>query len=210
MLCFFFNDTATTEIYTLSLHDALPICSVGLEIELNLTDPDGLPSMCNQAVLERVADADFQTELAQFNVEINVAPRRLGGKVFSELEEAVRGTLNNAEEKGRGAGAHMMLIGILPTIDTEHLNADTLSANPRYALLNEQIFAARGEDLHIDIAGPERLVSYAQTTAPGAACTSVQLQQHDDPEDFARHQNVEGAVARSRHAVRGTSPNFFG
>src|SRR5574337_1834897 len=28
LLCrfFFFNDTATTEIYTLSLHDALPIC----------------------------------------------------------------------------------------------------------------------------------------------------------------------------------------
>src|ERR1041384_8844065 len=26
-LCFFFNDTATTEIYTLSLHDALPISS---------------------------------------------------------------------------------------------------------------------------------------------------------------------------------------
>ena len=25
---FFFNDTATTEIYTLSLHDALPICLV--------------------------------------------------------------------------------------------------------------------------------------------------------------------------------------
>src|SRR3712207_7859888 len=25
-MCFFFNDTATTEIYTLSLHDALPIC----------------------------------------------------------------------------------------------------------------------------------------------------------------------------------------
>src|SRR2546430_9416919 len=25
---FFFNDTATTEIYTLSLHDALPICAV--------------------------------------------------------------------------------------------------------------------------------------------------------------------------------------
>ena len=25
MICFFCNDTATTEIYTLSLHDALPI-----------------------------------------------------------------------------------------------------------------------------------------------------------------------------------------
>ena len=28
---FFFNDTATTEIYTLSLHDALPICSIKRE-----------------------------------------------------------------------------------------------------------------------------------------------------------------------------------
>src|SRR5204862_7863516 len=28
-LSFFFNDTATTEIYTLSLHDALPICLLG-------------------------------------------------------------------------------------------------------------------------------------------------------------------------------------
>src|SRR3982750_5023490 len=28
---FFFNDTATTEIYTLSLHDALPICQVTLQ-----------------------------------------------------------------------------------------------------------------------------------------------------------------------------------
>src|SRR3712207_7230364 len=27
LFVFFFNDTATTEIYTLSLHDALPICS---------------------------------------------------------------------------------------------------------------------------------------------------------------------------------------
>src|SRR3712207_8353179 len=34
-LCFFFfNDTATTEIYTLSLHDALPICSGFLAVFL--------------------------------------------------------------------------------------------------------------------------------------------------------------------------------
>src|SRR2546427_7802900 len=31
MFFFFFNDTATTEIYTLSLHDALPICEERLE-----------------------------------------------------------------------------------------------------------------------------------------------------------------------------------
>src|SRR6516162_11166344 len=31
---FFFNDTATTEIYTLSLHDALPICRGVHHVEL--------------------------------------------------------------------------------------------------------------------------------------------------------------------------------
>ena len=33
---FFFNDTATTEIYTLSLHDALPIYNTGRRINNGL------------------------------------------------------------------------------------------------------------------------------------------------------------------------------
>src|SRR3712207_7577211 len=37
---FFFNDTATTEIYTLSLHDALPIC--GHVVRLVLVAGDAL------------------------------------------------------------------------------------------------------------------------------------------------------------------------
>src|SRR2546430_17185045 len=37
-LFFFFNDTATTEIYTLSLHDALPICFSADRSEHDLRD----------------------------------------------------------------------------------------------------------------------------------------------------------------------------
>ena len=184
--------------------------SVGMEVELNLTDDEGLPAMTNARVLERIADADFQTELAQFNVEINVAPRKLTGGVLCELEDSVRGTLNRAEERARTADTHMVIIGILPTVDADHLCADTLSANPRYALLNEQIFAARGEDLHIDITGPERLVSLSDTIAPEAACTSVQLHQQVDPEDFARHWNAAQAIAGIQLAVGANSPYFFG
>src|SRR3712207_8823947 len=40
---FFFNDTATTEIYTLSLHDALPIS--GLLLGLRMLWRSGSPSM---------------------------------------------------------------------------------------------------------------------------------------------------------------------
>src|SRR2546426_7449700 len=39
LLFFFFNDTATTEIYTLSLHDALPILG-WLETTRSRCDPD--------------------------------------------------------------------------------------------------------------------------------------------------------------------------
>src|SRR3712207_8425541 len=38
-ICFFFNDTATTEIYTLSLHDALPICVPGATIPCSGSSP---------------------------------------------------------------------------------------------------------------------------------------------------------------------------
>src|SRR5437667_618512 len=42
---FFFNDTATTEIYTLSLHDALPICTGSLSVAREyLALESGLPS----------------------------------------------------------------------------------------------------------------------------------------------------------------------
>ena len=184
--------------------------SVGLEIELNLTDDCGDPSMTNQRVLETVADPDFQTELGQFNVEINVAPRLLDGDAFGAMERDIRASLNRAEELARPLGDHMMIIGILPTITDEHLHADAFSASPRYKLLNEQIFAARGEDLQIAIAGVERLSTYADTIAPEAACTSVQLHQQVDPAAFPAHWNAAQAIAGVQLAVGANSPFFFG
>src|SRR2546430_3257041 len=50
---FFFNDTATTEIYTLSLHDALPIC-VATDRARHL---GSVPSMTRHRVL-RLLPAD--------------------------------------------------------------------------------------------------------------------------------------------------------
>src|SRR5947209_11006893 len=145
--------------------------SFGLEIELNLTDDAGDPALVNAAALEAIADPSFQTELGQFNVEINVPPRLLEGAALSGLEREARSSLNDAETRARTVGAHMMIIGILPTVGPHHLRAEAFSANPRYALLNEQVFAARGEDLEIAIAGVERLSTHADTIAPEAACT---------------------------------------
>ena len=183
--------------------------SIGLEIELNLTEETGDPALANEHVLELIADDDFQTELAQFNIEINIEPRKLEDGVFSELEATVRRDLNHADEQARRAHAHMMIIGILPTLTEDLLNGAALSANPRYALLNEQIFAARGEDLHIAINGVERLVVFADTVAPEAACTSVQLHQMVDPARFGAHWNAAQAVAGIQLALGANSPFFY-
>ena len=184
--------------------------SFGLEIELNLTDEAGDPALVNAAALEAIADPSFQTELGQFNVEINVPPRRLEGKVFAELERAARASLNDAESRAKTVGAHMMIIGILPTVGEEHLTAESFSASSRYALLNEQIFAARGEDLEISIVGIERLHTQADTIAPEAACTSVQLHQQVDPEGFAQYWNAAQAIAGVQVAIAANSPFFYG
>jgi len=147
----------------------------GLEIEFNLVDGDQDPAMRNADVLGAIANDDFQTELGQFNIEINVKPRSLLGTEAVELESELRASLNDAEERARSVGAHIVMIGMLPTLTPAHLTHDSLSANPRYKLINEQIFAARGEDLYFEIDGPERLATHADTIAPEAACTSLQL-----------------------------------
>jgi hypothetical protein len=166
--------------------------------------------MANQHVLEMIADPDWQTELAQFNIEINIAPRILADGVLSELEAAVRGSLNHAEAGANKAHARLVMVGILPTLTEDLLNGSVLTANPRYELLNEQIFAARGEDLHLAIDGVERLSVYADTIAPEAACTSVQLHQLVDPTAFARHWNAAQCIAGIQLAVGANSPFFYG
>ncbi|HEU4547948.1 MAG TPA: glutamate--cysteine ligase, partial [Microlunatus sp.] len=184
--------------------------SMGLEIELNLTDPGGEPAMVNDKVLNLIADPDFQTELAQFNIEINIPPKRLEGPVFEELEKDVRASLNHADDVANDAGADVVMIGILPTVRPEHLTEETFSANPRYALLNEQVFAARGEDIELAIDGIERIATTADTIAPEAACTSLQLHLQVNPETFAAHWNASQAIGGVQLAMGANSPFFFG
>src|ERR1043165_240028 len=138
---------------------------MGLEIELNLAGPDGLPRMMNAEVLERIASRDFQTELAMFNLEVNIAPHRLGGRVFDRLAEELRTSLAYADRKAGEVDAGIVMIGILPTLDRDDLVSSNLSDVDRYTLLNDQIVAARGEDFVLDIDGVERLTCTSKPIA---------------------------------------------
>jgi hypothetical protein len=144
---------------------------MGLEIELHLVDAAGRPSMTNAEVLGAIADPIWASELGQFNLEINVPPRPLAGDALARLEHRVRASLDHAEDRACQAGSHLMLVGILPTLRESDVGEQAMSPNPRYRLLNEEIFAARGEEMRISIEGPERLLTHIDTITPEAACT---------------------------------------
>ena len=182
----------------------------GLEIEFNLVDDDGRPSLKNAEALEAIASPDFQTELGQFNLEINVAPRRLGSRGVTGFEADLRASLNDAEARASQVGAHLVMIGILPTLEAGHLGPATLSPNPRYQLLSDQILNARGEDIAISIAGVERLQTTSESIMPEAACTSTQLHTQVSPEDFASYWNASQTIAGVQLAIGANSPYLLG
>jgi gamma-glutamyl:cysteine ligase YbdK (ATP-grasp superfamily) len=196
---------------------SFPQQQMGLEIELNLVDDKLRPAMANSEVLEKIDDPSFTTELSQHNLEINVPPRPLAGNEAVDLERELRTTFDNADTKAKDAGAAIVLIGVLPTLRREHFDPRWLTSNRRYTVLNDEIFAARGEEMVLHMEGspmpggePERLRSYAESILPEAACTSVQLHLQVQPDDFAAHWNAAQCLAGVQVALAANSPFLLG
>jgi hypothetical protein len=196
---------------------SFPRQQMGLEIEMVLVDEAMRPAMANAEVLEKIDDPSYTLELGQQNLELNVPPRELAGDETLGLEEELRTSLGAADEKAHDAGASMVMIGVLPTLRREHFDKRWLSNSPRYHVLNDQIFAARGEEMVLNMEGapmsghsPERLLSYAESILPEAACTSVQLHLQVAPDDFAAHWNAAQCLAGVQVAIAANSPFLLG
>jgi gamma-glutamyl:cysteine ligase YbdK (ATP-grasp superfamily) len=196
---------------------SFPQRHMGLEIELNLVDSQFRPAMANSVVLEKIGDSRFTTELGQHNLELNVPPRPLVGNEVVALEQELRRAMTDADAKAGDAGASLALIGMLPTLRPEHFDARWLSAGSRYSVLNDEIFAARGEDMLLDIEGTptqhtpaERLHARCSSILGEAACTSAQLHLQVAPEDFAAYWNAAQCLAGVQVAVAGNSPFLLG
>ncbi|GAA1992118.1 glutamate-cysteine ligase family protein [Amycolatopsis minnesotensis] len=196
---------------------SFPRKHIGLEVELNLVDSAMRPSMRNTAVLEALDDPSFTTELGQHNIELNVPPRPLAGESVGELEHDLDAYLTSASTAASKSASTVALIGILPTLRHDHFDEKWLTNNARYALLNDQIFAARGEHSVLSMEGaalpeqkPERLRSYSESILPEAACTSVQLHLQVAPEEFAAYWNAAQCLAGVQVAIGANSPFLLG
>ncbi|HTF12884.1 MAG TPA: glutamate--cysteine ligase [Asanoa sp.] len=184
--------------------------TTGLEIELNLVDKDAEPAMRNAEILANLADPTFQTELGQFNLELNARPRMIEGDGFADYQHDIQASLGRAEDRANKADATIVLIGILPTLTPRHLVLGNLSSNERYWALNEQIVDARGEDIGLDIRGVERLQTFTDSIAPESACTSVQFHLQVSPDTFASYWNAAQSIAGIQVGIGANSPYLYG
>ena len=183
---------------------------VGIEIEINLVDGAGAPSMTNLAVLDAIDDSHWASELGRFNLELNIPPRALTSETLSLLEQDLGNKLAYAAPRAQATGSRLVMVGILPTLRQPDVTSAAMSANPRFHLLNEQMIAARGEDMRISIDGPERLLTHVDSIMPEAACTSVQFHLQVSPEAFGNYWNAAQAVAGIQVALAANSPFLFG
>src|SRR5256885_9120556 len=78
---FFFNDTATTEIYTLSLHDALPICIAFDARRENVSDAM-IAALYRNANADAHADADADMEADRKSTRLNSSHLVISYAVF--------------------------------------------------------------------------------------------------------------------------------
>ncbi len=98
--------------------------------------------------------------------------------------------------KSAEVGAHQVMIGILPTLARGPHRPAARSAPTRATSCSaSRSSQARGEDIRIDISGPERLITTADSILPEAACTSTQFHVQTSPEQFAGYWNASQAIS---------------
>ena len=183
---------------------------VGLEIEFNLVDKAGYPAMTNTDALAAIADEAWATELGKFNIELAAEPELLTGGVFTALQAAVGAIVGDACERVEPSGTRLVMVGILPSLREADVAEEWLSPNPRFKLLNDQMLAARGEEMRISIDGNDRVLAYMDSIMAEAACTSLQCHLQVTPETFASYWNAAQAIAGVEVAIAANSPYLFG
>ena len=186
------------------------ITRIGAEQEFCLITKDWRPATNNQEILAAINDPHFTTELARYNLEINLDPFELKDDCFTKVENQLRGLLNKATDVSEKHNSKVILTGILPTISKTHLSLDYITPNPRYYALNDMLMGLRRSNFQLHLQGVDEL-SIAHDSVLFEACnTSFQLHLQIDPEDFISSFNWSQAIAGPVLSICCNSPLLMG
>ena len=183
---------------------------IGAEQELFLVDDAWRPACLSERLVDEIGDERFTTELARFNLEFNLDPLEFGGRCLSRLEEQIGAMLEVCREAAARHDAHVLMTGILPTLQKSDLDLENMTDRPRYAALNDAMTGLRGAAYEFKIQGIDE-VSFKHYSVMLEACnTSFQVHFQVGADEFAKLYNLAQVVTGPVLAAATNSPLLFG
>ncbi len=183
---------------------------IGAEQEMFLVDQANRPALSAMQILDLTDDPRFTHELGLFNLEANLSPLQLGGDCLRQLERETVEVMGIARETAARVGSRIALVGILPTLTTDHLSLDAMVPKARYFALNEALLRLRGSHFQISIKGIDQLSLNHDNLMLEACNTSFQVHFQVDAEEFAHLYNIAQVVTGPLLAACVNSPILLG
>jgi len=189
------------------------IIRIGAEQEMCLVDARTYKPACiNMEVLEKLSQYPWVvTELAKFNLEVNLSPREFTGKCLREMDHENRDFLNIIRKQLKDWNAEVCLTGILPTLRKPDLDLSNLTPKPRYFALMEAIHSQMlGSAFELRLSGIDELLVKHDSPLLEACNTSYQVHLQVSPDIFVPMYNMAQALAAPIMAISANSPIVFG
>ena len=184
---------------------------VGAEQELCIINSHYRPSLNALKILEIINDSHFTTELALFNLEINLDPEELAGRCFSNIEQQLSTLLAKVHKAAEAVGNDKVLLaGILPTLKKKDLIFKNMTPFDRYKTLNDVLKNMRGGNFKLRIRGVDELIVNHESILFEACNTSFQVHLQIGLDEIIDAYNWSQAIAGPVLSVMTNSPLLLG
>ena len=204
------NDLRTLELMLKKDVIEKGITRIGTEQEFCLVTDHWRPAKNSEKILSAINDPHFTTELARYNLEINLDPLELKTDCFTKLENQLNAYLKQAAEVAKKFDTKVLLAGILPTISKNEVELDYMTPSPRYWTLNDSIKELRGKDFEMHIRGVDELSITHDSVLFEACNTSFQMHLQVDPDAFIANYNWAQAISGPVLGICTNSPLLLG
>jgi len=189
------------------------VIRIGAEQEMILVDQKTFKlAPIAMEVMEAVSDYPWiETELARFNLEINLDPNVFADNCLRKMEDEVLTKTHIIRDVLHPMGADLILTGILPTIRKYDLELHNLTPRDRYKVLMDAIHKQLlGTAFELRLSGIDELLVRHNSPLLEACNTSFQVHLQVRPQDFVGMYNVAQALAAPVMALAANSPLVFG
>lgn len=183
---------------------------VGAEQEICLVNDEFTPSYHALEILKDLNEDLFTTELALYNLELNLNPHELKGSCFSALENELLKYLHQLYVSSKKFASKPVLAGILPTLRVKDLDVQYITPFQRYKTLNTVLKTIRGNDFKVHIQGVDELNVTHDSILLEACNTSFQVHLQVDPKDAIAMYNWSQAIAGPVLSIMTNSPILLG